>query len=330
METIAGKEEAQQGGRGLVAAAWGFVVYLIGVILFGAWVRITGSGAGCGDHWPDCNGQIVPRAPSTETMIEFGHRLTSGLCGVFAVALVVWTWRRLGARHRATVAAGVALFFVLVEGAIGARLVLDGLVTDDSSVARAVVISLHLVNTLALVGAAALSAWWAQGRPLPRWPGPGRRTWAWLLLVGLVGLVATSMTGAITALGDTLFPVDPTVSGGLVERLRADISGANHFLVRLRIVHPVVAISVAFYLLAVAEGINDKLAHVSARRWALALQLTVLANCVLGGLNVALHAPGWLQVVHLAVAQTVWIAALLTTCAALLPGAMKPGTGARG
>lgn len=288
--------------------AWGLVVYLVGVILFGAWVRITHSGAGCGEHWPTCHGEIIPIAPSVETMIEYTHRLTSGLCGIFAIVMVAWA-AKVHRWNRVTKGAVTVLALTIFEGLIGAGLVLAELVNNDDSVARAVVISLHLVNTLILMGAAALTAWWAGGEPafeLSR-KTPLR---PWLLLaMGL--MIVTSMTGAVTALGDTLFPVDPTLGDGLLARLRDDLSAANHFLVRLRIVHPFVAVVAA----AVIFGVSGRVRYVSddavASRLAAALAVTVGVQTAFGVINVALHAPGWMQLAHLATAQVLWVLLVL-------------------
>ena len=295
--------------------AWLFVLYLIGVIMFGAWVRITHSGAGCGSHWPTCHGEIIPIAPSVETMIEYTHRLTSGLCGIFGLILLGWAW----ARYRSSrVLNGmlVTLFFIILEGAIGAGLVLKELVADDSSVARAIVISLHLVNTLMLTGAAALTAWWSEGHERPKLTG-GHGI-KWLVGAGLVALVFTSMSGAVTALGDTLFPVAPTEGGGLFAHVRDDLSATNHFLVRLRAVHPVLAILTAAFNLWLANHVigSPELGE-GARKWAILLASMVGVEVLLGILNVMLHAPGWAQLSHLFTAQIIWISALLMGASAL-------------
>ena len=293
--------------------AWVFVAYLLLVILFGAWVRITHSGAGCGSHWPTCHGQLVPPAPSMETIIEFSHRLTSGLLGILGLVLVGWAARRFG-RGRVTTAAIVSLVLIVFEGAIGAGLVLKELVADDDSIPRAVIISLHLVNTLLLTGAASLAAWWSNDeRPLaPRALGTG----TWIMLAGLLALVATCMTGAVTALGDTLFPVGATEGTGLVDRLTNDLSTANHFLVRLRIIHPVVAVVAAGLIYGVGAWARLNAKDDRTPRFARGLQHGAIAQVVVGLLNIALAAPGWMQLVHLLLAQVVWILAVLTTVSA--------------
>lgn len=293
--------------------AWVFLTYLLLVILFGAWVRITHSGAGCGSHWPTCHGQIIPLDPSIETIIEFSHRLTSGLLGILGLVLVAWAARRFG-RHRVTAASIVTLVFIVLEAAIGAGLVLKELVASDASVPRAIVISLHLVNTLLLTGSAALAAWWSTDtRPIaPRALGTG----TWILAAGLLALLATSMTGAVTALGDTLFPVGATEGVGLFERMTDELSPANHFLVRLRVIHPVVAVVAAGIVYGVGAWAWQHARDDRTPRLARGLQHAVLAQVVLGFLNIALAAPGWMQLVHLLLAQAVWIAAVLTTVSA--------------
>ena len=286
--------------------AWGFLAYLVAVILFGAWVRISHSGAGCGSHWPTCNGEIVPLEPTINTLIEFTHRITSGLCGVFGLAMVVWAWHLSGsgAIFRASLA---TLFFILVEGAIGAGLVLRELVADDDSVARAIVVALHLSNTLLLTASATLAAWLARGKAMPALGRmPARFTLA------LIRLIATSMTGAVAALGDTLFPIEPTLGPGLIDKVSDDLSAANHFLVRLRAVHPVVAIFAGFYVCwLLLPVVREGAAPVKA--WASAGLYLALAELLLGALNVALAAPGWLQIIHLLMAHSLWICILLAT-----------------
>ena len=286
--------------------AWAFLCYLIGVVLFGAWVRITGSGAGCGEHWPTCGGEIIPRAPSVQTLIEYTHRLTSGMCGIFGLILMVWARRSFRDRPQIFKASAVTMLFIMLEGAVGAGLVLKGLVASDESVARAVVIAIHLVNTLSLVSSAALVAFWSRDdRPARASDRIGK------LLLGALGLlIVVSMTGAITALGDTLFPVQASADGGLLSRIKGDLSATNHFLVRLRIVHPLLATGVALFIAFLGVELLRS-ADAQLRRWAAVILAALTAQVGLGLLNIALAAPGWLQLVHLLGSQVLWIGVLM-------------------
>lgn len=308
--TSTGSTSPRSTSKGFTLYSWLMLAYLLFVILFGAWVRITHSGAGCGSHWPTCHGEIIPFEPSVETMIEYTHRLTSGLLGIFGLISIFWAAKRFG-KHPVLWATIITYVFILFEGAIGAGLVLAELVEDNDSVARAIVIALHLANTLSLTAAAGLTAWWSTGRKIPtRFIA---NTTGWLLFAGLLALIATSMTGAVTALGDTLFPVDPTLTDGLAQRLRDELSPANHFLVRLRIIHPIVAVLTALYLFVLARSLQlDELSK-TANLWTKITIILVIIQVLAGFLNVALAAPGWLQLVHLLLAQLVWLSLVFLT-----------------
>ena len=288
--------------------SWWFVVYLIAVILFGAWVRIAGAGAGCGNHWPLCNGDVLPAAPQTKTIIEFTHRLTSGLCGIFGLLFVFWAWRM---KDRGVLrAALLTMLFILVEGFVGAVLVKKELVVNDASVSRAVVIGLHLANTLLLVASATAMAWRASP-PVAATKTVGRG----MLLAAMLVLVFTNMTGAVTALGDTLFPLQPTLDGSLFARVREDLTAGQHFLVRLRVIHPFVAVFCAAFLSGVVASVRRQFTGDAAMRKLLHWPLMIVGvQVLLGALNITLAAPGWMQIVHLLVAQVLWVAC----CAGLM------------
>lgn len=280
--------------------AWMFLAYLIAVILFGAWVRISGAGAGCGNHWPTCQGVILPQEPGTKTVIEFTHRLTSGMCGILGILLIAWA-RRI---NRAVLRASLATtFFILVEGLVGAVLVKKELVADDASVARAIVIAFHLTNTLMLTASAACAAWWS----MDEGQRPRVSFSRGMLVLGLCCLVATNMTGAVTALGDTLFPTTPALDSDIFGKVRDDITTGEHFLVRLRVIHPIVAILSALVLAAMflwAGGPGR------IPRYGL---MTLGAQVLVGLLNIVLLAPGWMQILHLLIAQILWVFAWITT-----------------
>jgi heme A synthase len=293
----------------LARAAWAVLAYNVAVILWGAYVRASGSGAGCGAHWPLCNGEIVPRAPAVATIIEFSHRLTSGVALLAVVGLAVWIFRARRAGHPARTGAALSVFFMLTEAAVGAGLVLFQLVADNASFARAMFMGTHLLNTFALLACLTLTAWWLSGGTAIRVAGRGRTAAA--LGVACAGILLASTSGAIAALGDTLFP-----SASLGDALWADLSATSHLLVRLRLLHPIIAAATAFGLILGASWMARG-AGTTAARLARAVSALAGLQVALGFLNVILLAPVWLQIVHLLVADAVWIALILLAAAVL-------------
>ncbi|MFN2168955.1 MAG: COX15/CtaA family protein [Anaerolineae bacterium] len=172
--------------------AWFVLFYNIAVVLWGAFVRATGSGAGCGSHWPLCNGEVVPLAPRIETVVEFTHRIMSGLALVGILVLVIWAFRAYPRRHAVRYGAVFSGVFNITEALIGAGLVLLGLVADNESTTRALSMSLHLANTFLLLASLTVTAWWASGGEAIRLRG---RNWLiWSLRVGLVLAVLLGIT----------------------------------------------------------------------------------------------------------------------------------------
>lgn len=301
--------------RRFAAYAWCVLAYNVFVVLWGAFVRATGSGAGCGNHWPLCNGTIVPRAPAVQTVIEFTHRATSGLALISVAILLVWAWRAFPRRHPARAGAVLAVLFMLTEALLGAALVLLEHVAGNKSAGRGISISLHLVNTLTLLGVLALTAWWAGGHPAPH--VRESRGLAWLIAGSLAGFMVLGVTGAIAALGDTLFPASSVAAA-----IAQDASPSSHVFVRLRILHPAFAIALAF-LLTYAVWRAVKLRPDPRRQWAaLAITMLVVMQVALGGINIGLLAPTWMQIVHLFVADLLWIS-LIIYCASALEASSR-------
>ena len=298
--------------------AWGVLLYNIGVVLWGAYVRASGSGAGCGSHWPLCNGEVIPRAPQVETLIEFSHRLSSGIGLLLVVGLWVWARRAYRRGEPARMGATLALFFMVTEALVGAGLVLFSLVADNASIARALFVSVHLANTFLLLAALTLTAWWASGGDPIRVRGQGGLFW--LLLLGCAATILLGVSGAVTALGDTLFP-----SRSLAEGLREDFSPTAHFLIRLRIFHPAIAIGVGIYLVLAAGVARSLRPGRQTTFFARALVLLFAMQLAAGALNVALLAPIWMQIVHLLLADAVWIALVLLAASALAARSTEAG-----
>jgi heme A synthase len=283
----------------LARFAWAVLAYNLLVILWGALVRATGSGAGCGAHWPLCDGQVVPRAPSAEQAIEYAHRATSGLALLAVVALASAAFRSRPAGHPVRRAAVWSTAFIVIEALLGAGLVLFELVAQNASAARAVAMAAHLVNTFLLLGALALTARAAADRPPPRLAGRPRTAAAWIATLALLAIAGAS--GAVAALGDTLFP-----ARDLAHAIEQDLSPTSHALLRLRLAHPALAALAAAAALALAG--RWSLTAPDRRGAARAVVALTLAQVVVGVVNVALLAPVALQLVHLLLADLVWVA----------------------
>jgi heme A synthase len=298
----------------LAAYAWLVVAANLFVIVWGAYVRASFSGDGCGSHWPLCNGEVLPTTGLLKTVIELTHRLTSGAALLLVIGLV-WRARREFPRgHRVRRGAFWSLVFILIEAGIGAALVKLNLVAGNASVARAFVMSIHLVNTFVLLAVLSLTAWWAMGGEPVRLRGQGRV--GAIFAAALCGTLVIAVSGAVAALGDTLFPAN-----SLAEGIRQDLSAAAHFLVRLRGLHPLFAVGIGCYAVAAASYVNNFLRPGLARTKQLTSVLTTLFLLQLGAgiLNVSLLAPVWLQLTHLLLADLFWIALVLNSASALAP-----------
>lgn len=280
-----------------LALAWTALIANLIVILQGAVVRATGSGAGCGSHWPSCNGAVIPLAPTTETLIEFSHRLLSLTVLLIGIWILSRVWRSRKVNPGLFVFGSASFVLLIFEALLGAATVLLGLTGDTISVARGVMVATHLVNSMLLVGALTLTVVYArQQRPWPLRLGQ-QGTLATALLLGLLGMLVLMFSGGIAAMGNTMFPSDSLSAG-----LAADFDPASHPLIRLRILHPLIAISVGVYLY-VSLGFSRWVKSAPEATGTLkALVGIYLAQLVIGTLNLAFLAPVALQLLHLATA----------------------------
>src|SRR4051794_12239241 len=220
--------------------AWALLAFNIPVILWGAYVRVSFSGDGCGAHWPFCAGQVIPSHMAAPMAIEFTHRIMTSFDSIGAILLCVWAFRAFPKGHGVRRYAVLSLAFLFIEALLGAGLVLFRYVAHDQSAGRAIYLSAHLTNTMLLLGAFTTTAWLA---------GTGMSSAPWRKVSGkfqgaLAASVLVSVTGAIAALGDTLFP-----SASIAAGLQQDFSNASSTLLRLRIFHPVIAVAGAAMLL---------------------------------------------------------------------------------
>lgn len=299
---------------------WAVLGFNLLVILWGAYVRASGSGAGCGAHWPLCNGVVIPRAPALETIIELTHRATSGVALLLVVAQLAWARRIAPRRGPLWWAAHAAMALMLTEALVGAGLVLFEMVAENASLARAWWLAAHLLNTFGLLAMLGLVPWLAartgmigatpkasaaaytfSGALATAWRAAGRERG--LLLVALGGTLLLGMTGAITALGDTLFP-----SQSLAEGFAQDFSPTAHLLIRLRVIHPTLAVAMAAVLLLTAGVCATRRPSRETRRFGIAVASLVVTQLLAGLVNLVLLAPTWMQLVHLLLADLLWLA----------------------
>lgn len=299
--------------KGLVRYAWAVLAYNLLVIVWGAYVRASGSGAGCGRHWPLCNGGLVSRSDSAKTLIEASHRVTSGLALVAVVVLMVWTLRALPRGHRARKAAIASTVFMFMEAAVGAGLVLFELVAADKSMKRGLSMILHLDNTFLLLASITITAWTltydgratddesaeAERAPPPAWLRP-------VVFVSLFAVIVLGSSGAIAALGDTLFP-----ASSLREGFAQDLSPLAHAFLRLRVLHPFLALLSGAVVFVGASLVRMAKPSPRARTLSRVVTLVFTTQFALGLLNLALLAPVGIQLAHLLLADATWLALVL-------------------
>ena len=302
------------GNRPFARYAWAVLGYNVAVALWGAFVRATDSGAGCGNHWPLCQGEITPHSPTLATIIEFTHRATSGIDLILVALLLVWAFRAFPKHHPARLGAVLSSVFLMTEALLGASLVLLEHVAKNASPNRAYSLSTHLINTLTLLACLTLTAWWGAGKPRLQFHGRAAR----LAGISVAAVVVLGVSGAIAALGDTLFPA-ASLAGGLAQ----DFNPASSIFVRLRWVHPVLAVLCGAWLFYF--GLNA-LRRLETRRAALLMTGVLAIQLLAGAVNLLLLAPVWTQIVHLLIAYLLWIS-LVLLCAAMLSEPAVPPAG---
>jgi len=296
---------------GVARFAWATLSFNGAVVLWGAYVRATGSGAGCGNQWPNCGGSVLGTGVNAQTIIEFTHRITSGGALLMVAVLLLWCWRATSKGNWARYSAALAAAFLLNEALLGAALVLLGHVAQDQSAGRILFLCLHFGNTLLLLGTLALTATWLQSGS-ESFTLIKQRSVVSAVVVGLPAVLAIGVTGTVAALGDTLFP--PTSLGSSLLR---DFSTDSPGLLQVRLLHPVVAVTALIYVIWVV--LKNASRRTSLSRASMVLIIILLFTEIgIGTLNVLLLAPVGLQILHLLVADIIWISLVLGSAALIL------------
>ncbi|TVR59614.1 MAG: heme A synthase [Gemmatimonadales bacterium] len=283
--------------------AWGVFIYSMLVILWGYFLRISESGDGCGTDWPLCHGAMVPAGHTFPTWVEFVHRATSGVVLLLVIAMAIWAFRAFPRGHAVRLGAALALLFTITESLFGAVLVIFGWVATDISTARILLRPFHVTNTFLLMGALALTPFWATRRMsrAPRLRAASTR----LLWPALIGSLALGWTGSWTGLAATAFP-----AGSVADGIGQYVTG-EHLLIYLRIIHPVLAVAVVAILIRWSRRIRS--AHPSSqliRGVALGVAILAVVQLVLGPVTVLLLNPVGTRLLHLFLADLIWVGLL--------------------
>jgi heme A synthase len=290
-----------------VKYAWFVLVYNLIVIVWGVFLRASHSGDGCGQHWLTCNGEVVPAAPQLKTIIEFSHRLMSGLAFIFVLILFIWAFRKFQKGDFLRKTAFLSFVFIVAEALIGAGLVLTGNTAGAITPTRPFWMAAHLISTFTLLAVLTMTAWFAKSEVFFDFKVPSKVFW--LLGIAVFGVFMVGISGSTAALSSMLFPVD-TLSQGFAQ----DFSDTSHILLRLRILHPIFSVSLVVYLFFIATWLKKiSFDDFWTSRWASILQGLVLIQLIFGGLTLITLAPIVMQIIHLLLADFVWISVVLLT-----------------
>ena len=290
--------------RGVQMWAWATVAFFVIVVLEGAVVRATSSGAGCGDRWPLCNGELLPHHPRVATVIEFVHRSLTGLSTAMFALLIVWTFRATPKGHAARRASVIAGILLLTEAGLGAVLVLGHYVEKNASAIRVLVQGVHFTNTMLLLAATTVTAV-LLGTVRARLTAHSHKP----MLLALGATLLTGATGSIAALADTIFP-SPTLGAAI----SADFAAGSPLLIRMRWIHPASALVVVLCTTWLIGSLRKEGSGHAARLMLVNLCLQLL----IGAADVIALAPVTLQVLHLLSADVFWIT-LVAVAVPLLP-----------
>ena len=280
------------------------IIFAVLIILWGAWVRISGSGDGCGVHWPLCQGYIVPTGEyllTLQTWIEYFHRAKSGLFGILVIAQCILAFKLFPKGSAVRFFAVGSLFFTFIEALLGAVLVLGGFVDSDTSIGRVVIMSLHLINTLVLLLFLTGTYFFSIDKHtcISRSSFIANLSSKKIQSLPLFLIILIAITGAWAALSTTLFP-----SSSLFEGLSKDISPTSHIVLRLRIFHPILATIAAFvcYILILKSPVKTYITRIN---------VLLLTQILFGLFTLAFLSPTWMKILHLLLADLLWIAVCL-------------------
>lgn len=294
-----------------VKYAWFALAFNLAVIMWGVFLRASLSGDGCGQHWLTCNGEVIPESPQFKTVIEFTHRVSTGIVFFIVLALAVWAFRKYSKGSPVRMTALVSFLLIVVEAAIGGGLVLTGNTAGNLTASRPFWMMAHLITTFSLLAALSLTVWFASGgRPFTF---KGKPKVTVLLALAVLGIFLVGASGSLAALSHMLFP-----AGTLGEGIAQDFAGTSHLLLRLRLSHPIVAVMTGVYLIFIAGWLRARaMDSPEVRRWSNVLSILVMVQFASGAATLLMLSPIVLQLIHLLLADLVWISFVLLSASFL-------------
>lgn len=308
--------------RTFAAFALGVLIFTVVSILYGAFVRVSFSGDGCGTSWPLCDGTVLPVGARIQTYIELAHRYSTSLLGFVAIGLYLFARRLFPKGDAVRKAAGWGLVFTITAGIIGMLLVLFSWVTTDKSAQRVVAMPLHLINTFGLIAACTLTVHFARGGQRVRLgSGPVSSAIKW----AAGAFVAIGMTGAISALGKTAYAKELSVAGTLLERLNMHVGDKAAPILKGGVLHPFIATAAGLVILFAVKLAMDRRDDPRVQMWGKWTIGLYVVQMAFGIFNLVLSAPAWMQIGHLGFALANWITFVMLAAYALPRPSMESG-----
>jgi len=285
--------------------AWFALGYNLLVILWGVFLRASYSGDGCGQHWLTCHGEAIPSAPELKTVIEFSHRITTALAGIVVLILAGWAFSKHHRGEKVRIFAVLSLLFIIIEGAIGGGLVLTGNTAANWTPTRPYWTAGHLVNTFALIAFLSLTAWSANRVVKFRRLATVEIA---VVILGIAAIFLVGISGSMASLAHMLFP-----SESIAEGIAKDFDPNSHWLLRLRILHPIISILTVVLLSFIAGWMKRRVpASLGTASWSRNLSILLFLQLAFGAVTLLTLAPILMQLGHLLLADVVWIAFVLT------------------
>ena len=265
------------------------------VILWGAWVRISHSGDGCGKSWPSCQGQyLMDSGEQQKTWIEWIHRATSSLFGIIVIWLLIWSVFKFPLKHPVCKSALCIFLFTISEALIGAGLVLAGLTGDNMSPTRVLVMNLHLLNSVLLVSSLFVCWRFSLGKSFSFSKQIKKRKGRLSIALFIFVFFLIAFFGSVSALASSLFP-----SSSLLEGLALDFNPNSPWLIRLRWLHPFLALffggAFLYYYFFIQDKEEKETGIFGQKIFIFCVSLALFS----GLLNLILLSPVFLKLVHL-------------------------------